>query len=184
MWFFLFTGRRNWIHTCQSSDLFLNSYFKNLGTNCSTHIVVCIRNVWIIFAGIKVLIFFFSIWVFFQERSQFTEQQGKEEAPVYRLHPLHRHLDISWAITVENSPLHIASSRTLTGNLWFPSASRWPLSYVSFWGSVFFFITSDFFVKFLSWFIFFLFLSVIQVVASLGVSNCDIILCQWIFVFH
>ena len=30
----------------------------------------------------------------------------------------------SWVITAESSPLHIASSRTRTGNLWFPSASR------------------------------------------------------------
>ena len=37
---------------------------------------------------------------------------------------LHRHLDISWAITAESSPLHIVSSRTRTGNLWFPSARR------------------------------------------------------------
>ena len=40
------------------------------------------------------------------------------------LPPLHRHLDISRAITAESSPLHIAGSRTRTGNLWFPSASR------------------------------------------------------------
>ena len=43
--------------------------------------------------------FFFSIWVFFHEHSQFTGQQGKVEAisltPLYHFHPLHRHLDIS-----------------------------------------------------------------------------------------
>ena len=39
------------------------------------------------------------------------------------LPPVHRHLDISRVITAESSPLHIASSRTRTGNLWFPSAS-------------------------------------------------------------
>ena len=33
--------------------------------------------------------------------------------PLYHYHPLHRHLDISRAITAESSPLHIASSRTL-----------------------------------------------------------------------
>ena len=42
----------------------------------------------------------------------------------YHFHALHRHLDISQAITAESSPLHIGSSRTRTGNLWFPSASR------------------------------------------------------------
>ena len=38
---------------------------------------------------------------------------------VYHFHPLHRHLDISRKITTESSPLHIASSRTRTGNLSF-----------------------------------------------------------------
>ena len=71
---------------------------------------------------------FFSIWVFFHERSRFTGQQGKGKGiyltPLYHFHPLHRHLDISRAIAAESSPLHIAGSRTRTGNLWFPSASR------------------------------------------------------------
>ena len=72
--------------------------------------------------------FFFPIRVFFHEHSQSTGQQGKGEGiyltPLYHFHPLHRHLDISRAITAESSPLHIAGSRTRTGNLWFPSASR------------------------------------------------------------
>ena len=72
--------------------------------------------------------FFFSIWVFFHEHSRFTGQQRKGEGiyltPLYHFHPLHRHLDISRAITAESSPLHIAGSRTRTGNLRFPSASR------------------------------------------------------------
>ena len=78
-------------------------------------------------------IFFFSIWVFFHEHSQITGLHGKGEGipltPYYHFHPLHRHLDISRAITAQSSPLHIASSRTRTGNLWFPITSRWPLSY-------------------------------------------------------
>ena len=73
-------------------------------------------------------LFFFSIWVFSHEHSRFTRQQGKGEAislsPLYHFHPLHRHLDISWAITAESSPLHIASSQTRTGNLWFLSTCR------------------------------------------------------------
>ena len=78
---------------------------------------------WIVFS-----ITFFSLWVLFHERSQFTGQQGKWEG-IYltsfnHFHPLHIHLDISRAITAESSPLHIASSRTRTGNLWFPIASR------------------------------------------------------------
>ena len=49
---------------------------------------------------------------------------GISLTPRYHFHPLHRHLHISWVITAESLPLHIASSRTRTGNLWFPSASR------------------------------------------------------------
>ena len=41
---------------------------------------------------------------------------------VIALHLLHRYLGISWEVTVESSHLHIASSPTRTGNLWFPSA--------------------------------------------------------------
>ena len=74
------------------------------------------------------MVFFFSIWDFFHEHLQITGLQEKGEGisltPHYHFHPLHRHLDISRVITAESSPLHIASSRTQTGNLWFPSASR------------------------------------------------------------
>ena len=71
---------------------------------------------------------FFSLSGFFHKHSWITRLQGMGEGisltPHYHFHPLHRHLDISWAITAENSPLHIASSRTCTRNLWFPSASH------------------------------------------------------------
>ena len=71
---------------------------------------------------------FLSIKVFFYKHSRFTGQQGKGKAisliPLYHFHLLHRHLDISRAITAESSPLHIVSSRNRTGNLWFPSTSR------------------------------------------------------------
>ena len=61
-----------------------------------------------------------------------TAGEGRRHflTPHYHLHPLHRHLDISRLITAESSPLHICSSRTRTRNLWFPSASRQPLSYL------------------------------------------------------
>ena len=79
--------------------------------------------------------FFFPIWVFFHEHSRITGPQGKEEGiyltPHYHFHPLHRQLDIRRAITAESSPLPLASSQTRTKNLWFPSTSCWPLSYVS-----------------------------------------------------
>ena len=68
-----------------------------------------------------VLLFSVSTWVFFHEHSRFTGQQWKGEGiyltPLYQFHPLLRHLDISRAITVESSPLPIASRRTQTGNL-------------------------------------------------------------------
>ena len=72
--------------------------------------------------------FFFSIWVLFHEHSRITGLQGKGEGisltPHNDFHPLNKHLDISRAITAESTPLHIVNSRTQTGNLWFPSASR------------------------------------------------------------
>ena len=50
------------------------------------------------------LFFFFLSLGFFHEHSQFTGQQGKREGlyltPLKNFHPLHRHLDISRAITV------------------------------------------------------------------------------------
>ena len=71
---------------------------------------------------------FFSIWGLFHEYSRITGLQGMGEGipltPHYHLHSLHRHSDISRAITAESSPLRIASSRTRFGNLWFPSTSR------------------------------------------------------------
>ena len=75
--------------------------------------------------------FFFSICVFFHNDSQITVLRRKAISltPHYHLHPLLRLFDIIRAITVERSPLHIYSSQTRTGNLWFPSTSRLPLSY-------------------------------------------------------
>ena len=74
----------------------------------------------------------FFFWVFFGEHSRFTGQQGKGEAisltSLYHVHPLHRHLDISRAITADSSLVHIASSCTRTGKLWFPSTNRHPLN--------------------------------------------------------
>ena len=72
--------------------------------------------------------FFFLSGFFFNEHSRITGLQGKGEdislTPHYHFHLLHRHLDISRAITAKSSTLHIASSWTRTGNIWFPSASR------------------------------------------------------------
>ena len=60
---------------------------------------------------------FFFYLGFFQEHSRFTGQQGKGEGiyltPLYHFHPLHRHLDISRAITAESYCSYC--SRTDTG---------------------------------------------------------------------
>ena len=65
-----------------------------------------------------------TICVFFHKHSRITVLQGKgiSLSPHYHFNPLHRHWDISRAITAGSSPLHIASSWNRTGNLWFPSA--------------------------------------------------------------
>ena len=56
---------------------------------------------------------FFSIWVFFHNHSWITRLHGKGEGifltPHYHFHSLHRHLDITRAITAERSLLHIAA---------------------------------------------------------------------------
>ena len=72
---------------------------------------------------------FFSMWAFFHEHSSTNhktagEGEGISLTPHYHFHRLHRHLDISRAITAESLPLHIASCQTRTGNLSFPGASR------------------------------------------------------------
>ena len=70
---------------------------------------------------------FFSMWIVFYEHSRFSGQVKIISLfPLYHIHPLNKHLEISRAITAENSPLHLASSRTGTGNLWFTSANRYP----------------------------------------------------------
>ena len=75
----------------------------------------------------KVCFFCFCIFYLGSLSRPFTNHrlQGKEKgfssASHYHFHPLHRHLDISRGIAAEISPLHIGSSRTITGNLWCPS---------------------------------------------------------------
>ena len=75
-----------------------------------------------------IYIYFVSIGVFSHDHSRIAGLQGKGEdisvTPHYHFHLLHKHLDISRAITAESSPLHIGRSWTQTGNLWFLSASR------------------------------------------------------------
>ena len=66
------------------------------------------------------VLFFFSIGVFIQEHSRITGLQRKGKGitltPHYHFHPLHRHLEINRTITVDSSPLHIASSPIQTAH--------------------------------------------------------------------
>ena len=71
----------------------------------------------------------FSFTTIHDSKDSRRREEGISLTPHYPFHPLHRQLVISRAITAESSPLHIGRSRTRTGNLWFPSASRQPLSY-------------------------------------------------------
>ena len=110
--------------------IFISLCFSMLATwsncacaNCDYSLVDTICE----FSNIK----FLSIWVFFGDYSRFPGQQGKRESsssfnPLYHLfHLLPRHLSINLAATANSSPLHIAtSSRTSTGNFWFPSTNR------------------------------------------------------------
>ena len=100
------------------------------GKNGKKHILLLFENIFRIDQKLLALILvcFFSIWVFFHNYSRITRLQGKGEDISLTLHyhfnPLYKHLDISRAIIAESSPLHIGSSWTQTGNLWFSSASR------------------------------------------------------------
>ena len=56
-------------------------------------------------------------------RTHRTAREGRVSSltPLYQSLPHHKYLNISRSITIESSLLQIASSRTRTGNLWFPS---------------------------------------------------------------
>ena len=59
---------------------------------------------------VVILSFFFSIWDLFHERLRITglQEKGKGISLIrhYHFHPLHRHLDISRAITAESHLAH------------------------------------------------------------------------------
>ena len=59
----------------------------------------------------------------FRNHGHQEKRKGISLTPIHYFHPLHRYLDISWAITAENPPLHIANSRTQIGSILFPSVS-------------------------------------------------------------
>ena len=59
----------------------------------------------------------------FADRTIYGKGEAISLIPLYHFHLLHRLLDVSWAITLESSPLHIACSQTESGNLWFSRVS-------------------------------------------------------------
>ena len=67
--------------------------------------------------------FFYFYLAFFYDYSRFTGQQVEGETislyPFYHFRLLHRHLDISWVIAAESSPLRIAGSLNRIWNLWY-----------------------------------------------------------------
>ena len=111
-----------------TKEILYTNFMGNQSWNTNHELVYNIDVEKTCFFNVKLKLFFFSffsIWVFF---SRVTGQQGKGDGiystPLYHFHPLHRHLDISRAVTAESSPLHIANSWTWTWNLRFSSASR------------------------------------------------------------
>ena len=82
-------------------------------------IIIIIIFIIIVIIFIIIIIIFLSGFSFTNIHESQDWLQEKEEGifltPHYHFHPLHRHLDISRAITPEGSPLHIASVRTRTG---------------------------------------------------------------------
>ena len=82
--------------------------------------LICIINMYIyIYIYIYILIYINNIY------SQDSKERGEAMSltPLYQFHPFQIHFDNSQRIAAERSPLHLASSRTRTRNLWFPSAS-------------------------------------------------------------
>ena len=82
------------------------------------------------YSGLKVLVTIITETIFFLSGFSFTDIHHSQDnrgrgslslslTALYHFHLLHRHIDISQAITAESSPMHIASSRTWTRNLCF-----------------------------------------------------------------
>ena len=71
---------------------------------------------------VGLLSFFFYLGFLPQPFTKYRTAGEGEDIPLtphYQFYPLHRHLNISWAIAVDSSSLQIGSSRTRTGNLQF-----------------------------------------------------------------
>ena len=69
---------------------------------------------------LKELLFFLSGFSFTNIPNS-QDSRGTGRVSILTLPPASQTLRHSWAIAAESSSLHIASSQTTTGNLWFPS---------------------------------------------------------------
>ena len=99
------------------SEMWMTSHTCGCGPNANMLMLLVLY----IYIYIFFLIFFFYlfIYLFFIGQGQQEKGEAISLTPLYHFHPLHRHLDISHAITAESSPPDIASSRTRTGTFGF-----------------------------------------------------------------
>ena len=106
-------------------------WFQKKNCLCKMEIGICwhrlLRNMLKIVVDIQIFWSknILSIWVFLSQTFTIHRTAGKRRCylliSLYHFYPIHWHLDIGWAITVDSSPLHIAS---WTRNHWFPRASH------------------------------------------------------------
>ena len=104
-YFALFTSRDIYL-----SSVFLFHFQNYFAVNVSRLLSSILLRIKLPVASTVLFFFitFSSIWVFFRNHSRVTGLQAKRKGisltPHYHFHPLHRHLDINWAITTESSP--------------------------------------------------------------------------------
>ena len=125
-----------WSYRNQSIDLLCKSvnwflYERDLPRERGKTFFAChTRKVFPYMLWSRIRLFCFSVWVFFMNIDKSQNSRGRGRLCfyilffIYHFHLLQRHLDISWVIATERSPLRIADSRTRNGNLWFPYAIR------------------------------------------------------------
>ena len=118
-------GQQN---NCSKRLLLVNYQSWNLFSYSNKHLFTCSK--WTIKTlgkGKKYISFFYLGFLSLDVHdSQDTNGRGRPILTLclYHFNPLHEHFGLSLAITAEGSAHLIVSERTLTRNIWFPSASR------------------------------------------------------------
>ena len=112
-----------------SKKLFLVNYqWSNLFSYSNKHLFTCSKStIKTLGKGKKYISFFYLGFLSLDVHdSQDTNGRGRPILTLclYHFNPLHEHFGLSLAITAEGSAHLIVSERTLTRNIWFPSASR------------------------------------------------------------